>query len=210
MEKVGSLVPVNPHTTQVVTEQVVERISRQKAQAVWDPVCLVSHVSVVWLGLSAKLTDRLSTFLVRSGPDSQGNAVECMLGVLLQDECMVNAMGLAASSADLDIVGKASLFTISMTPGRSRHDTYPHCAVKSSGNLIVGLQTWTAAQDFWKPELAHRALHMLDLAMCRRRCFHPLRWLPANTTNHVGMGQCLWGRTVVRLGQGGRHRLSDT
>jgi hypothetical protein len=70
MEQVGSLIPVNPHSSEVVAKKIVERIPREEAQAVRDPVCLVGSVSIVGLGLSAELTNGLSTLLVSSRPDA--------------------------------------------------------------------------------------------------------------------------------------------
>ena len=75
MEEVGSLVPVNPHTTKVIAQQVVERVSREEAQAVGNPVGLISRISVVWLGLSSEVTDGLCAFLVCARPHSESNAV---------------------------------------------------------------------------------------------------------------------------------------
>ena len=75
MEEIGSFVPVNPHTTKVIAQQVVERVSGQEAEAVRYPVGFVSCISVVWLGLSSKVTDCLCAFLVCARPDSESNAV---------------------------------------------------------------------------------------------------------------------------------------
>ena len=50
MEEIARLVPVNPHSSEIVTEEVVERISGQKAQAVWDPIGLVRCIVVIGLG----------------------------------------------------------------------------------------------------------------------------------------------------------------
>ena len=123
VEEVSGLVPVNPHSTEVVTEEVVEGISGQETQAIRDPVCLVSNISVVWLCLSAQFADGLCALLIGSGPDTEGDAVESMLRVLLKDERMMDAMRLAATGADFDIVREASLkFELVMNATKSRYD----------------------------------------------------------------------------------------
>lgn len=88
--------------------------------------------------------------------------------------------------------------------------TNPHGCVEGSGNLVVLLQTWTASQNFWQPELAHGTLHVGHFALSWRWCFHPLRRFPADTTYHVGMGERLW-RSLSRLDVEGRwDGLSDS
>lgn len=67
---------------------------------------------------------------------------------------------------------------------------YPHCSVKRSRYLIVLFQPRTTAQNLRKPELANGTLEMSNLALDGRRCLYPLRWFSANTTYHIGMGQC--------------------
>ncbi len=64
--------------------------------------------------------------------------------------------------------------------------------------LIILLQSRTATQDLWQPELPHGTLHMPDLALCRRRRLNPLGWLAAHTAHHVGMREGLRG-TLLRL-----------
>ena len=44
MEEVGGLVPVDPHATEVIAKQIVQRIPREEGQAVWDPVSFVGRV----------------------------------------------------------------------------------------------------------------------------------------------------------------------
>lgn len=66
VKEVGGLVPMNPHTTEVVTEKVVKWIPRQEGQAVWDPICLVAIFVEVGLGPPAKVPDGLGTFVIRS------------------------------------------------------------------------------------------------------------------------------------------------
>jgi hypothetical protein len=109
VEKVGGLVPVNPHASQVVTKQVVERVAGEERQAVGNPIRLVGVVVVVRLGTLAKITDRLGALVVGSGPDSERDTVKGLGGILLENESMVNAVRLAASRADLDIVREAGL-----------------------------------------------------------------------------------------------------
>lgn len=109
VEEVGGLVPVDPHAAQVVAEQVVEGVSREEGQAVWDPVCLVGGVIKVGLGPLAEVPDGLGALLVSPRPDSERNTVEGVGGVLLQDERVVHAMRLASSSANLHIMREASL-----------------------------------------------------------------------------------------------------
>lgn len=53
MEKVGSLVPVDPHATEVISQQVVQRIAGKETQTVWDPVGLLRVVVEIWLRLLA-------------------------------------------------------------------------------------------------------------------------------------------------------------
>lgn len=101
-------------------------------------------------------------------------------------------MRLASSGTDLNIVGEAGLRRGEcMLFMEVWEYTYAHSSVKGSRNLIVLLQPWAATQDLWKPEGAHCALHVPDLALSWCWCLHPLRRFPANTTYHIRMGQCL-------------------
>lgn len=109
VEEVSGLVPVNPHPSKVVTEKVVQRVTGQERETVGDPVGLVRVVVEVRLGPLAQVTDGLRPLLVGAGPDSEGDAVECVRRVLLENKGVVDAVRLAASSADLDIVREASL-----------------------------------------------------------------------------------------------------
>ena len=111
MEQVGGLVPVNPHTTEVITQQVVQRVPGQETQAVRDPVGLVGVVVKVGFGLLAQLTDGLRTLLISTGPDAQRDTVESVRRVLLQDESVVTTVRLALSCADFDIVRETGLST---------------------------------------------------------------------------------------------------
>jgi hypothetical protein len=64
---------------------------------------------VIRLCLSSKLTDRFGTPLICTGPYAECNTVEGVLRILLQDERMVQALGLASTGDELDIMRKASL-----------------------------------------------------------------------------------------------------
>lgn len=78
MEQVGRLVPVNPHTAEVVTEQVVQRVPGQEAQAVRNPVSLIGIVVEIGFRLLAHLANRLRTLFVGARPDAQGNTIKRM------------------------------------------------------------------------------------------------------------------------------------
>ena len=112
VEQVGCFVPVDPHASKVITQQVVERVSRQETQAVRDPVGLVGRVVEIRLCLLAQIPDGLCTLLICSGPDTEGNSVQGVRGVLLQDEGVVNAMGLALACAYFNIVRETSLLVV--------------------------------------------------------------------------------------------------
>lgn len=114
VEQVGGLVPVNPHAAKVVAQQVVQRVSRKERQAVRNPVGLVGVVIIVRLCPLAQVSNRLGSLLVSSRPDAQANTVQSMGGVLLEDKGMVNAVGLAAAGANLDIMGEACLKALSV------------------------------------------------------------------------------------------------
>jgi hypothetical protein len=109
VEEVRSLVPVNPHSSKIVTKKVVERITRDEAQAVRYPICFVRDIMIVRLCLSSKFTDSIGTPLICSRPYAECNAVEGVLRILLQDERMVQTLGLTSSRDKLDIMWKASL-----------------------------------------------------------------------------------------------------
>lgn len=109
VEKIGSLVPVHPHTSKVVAQKVVERIPREKAQAVRNPISLVRDIMVIRLRLSSKLPNGFGTPLVCSGPHAECNTVERVLRILLQDKRMVQALRLAATSDEFDVVGETGL-----------------------------------------------------------------------------------------------------
>lgn len=86
MEEVCGFVPVDPHATEVVAEKVVKGVSRKETQAVGDPVCLAGVVVIVGLCASSQLADCLGTLLVCAGPDAEGDTVESVGRVLLEDE----------------------------------------------------------------------------------------------------------------------------
>jgi len=109
VEQVGGLVPVNPHTPEVVTQQVVQGVPGEETQAVRNPVSLVGVVVKVGFGLLAQLADGLRTLLISTGPDAQRDTVESVRRVLLQDEGVMTTVRLALSCADLDIVRETSL-----------------------------------------------------------------------------------------------------
>src|SRR5436305_12148154 len=86
MEKVRSLVPVNPHAPEIVAKKVVERISREKAQAIRYPISFVGDIVVVRLRLSSKFADSLCTPLICTGPNTERDAVQRMLRILQKAE----------------------------------------------------------------------------------------------------------------------------
>lgn len=94
-------------------------------------------------------------------------------------------------------------------PPLAKRHTYPHSSVERSCDLIVLLQPGTATQDLWQPEGAYCALHVPDLALSWCWGFDPLRWFPADTTYHVGMGECLGAATALLRVQSRRERLGD-
>ena len=112
MEKVSSLVPVDPHATEVVAEQVVKRVAGKERQAVGDPILLIRVVEEVGFGPPPEFADRLGSLLVGAGPDTQANSVQGVGGILLKNEGMVNAVWLTSASADFDVVREASLTNI--------------------------------------------------------------------------------------------------
>lgn len=126
---------------------------------------------------------------------------------------MVNTVRLATACADLDIVGEARLVEVSATfvlhPVRTRM-TYSHGSMQRTSNVVVLLQPWAAAEDLRQPELPDSALHVSNLALSWGRGLDPLRRLAANTTDHVGMCECL-GRPLLGFGvEGRRDGLCDS
>lgn len=90
-----------------------------------------------------------------------------------------------------------------------KRPSYPHSSMKSSSDLVILLETGAAAKDLWKPELSNSTLHMLNASLDGCRSTNPLRGLAPNTTDHVGMSECL-GCTLGRLRhESGGHWLRD-
>src|ERR1700760_3193566 len=114
MEKIGGLVPVDPYSTEIITKQVVERIARKEAQAIWNPVCLITRVIEIWLCSLSEVPNGLSAFLVCSRPNSESNSIEGMTGVLLEDVSVVDAVWLASTSADLNVVWETRLTQLAL------------------------------------------------------------------------------------------------
>ena len=114
---------------------------------------------------------------------------------------MMNAVRLAATRTDLDIVRKACLdvMLVPLANPKERERAYPHCRMQSSCNLIVLFQTRAAAEDLREPELVDCTFHMLYLALTWRRSADPLSWFTSNTTHHVSMSQSLWSALVARI-----------
>jgi hypothetical protein len=110
MEQVSSLVPVNPHATQVIAQKVVQRVTGEEGQAVRDPVGLFRVVIVVGFGPLSQIPDGFGSLLVSPRPDAQANTVQGVRRVLLEDERMVSAVGLVPASTDFHIVRETSLF----------------------------------------------------------------------------------------------------
>lgn len=76
MEQVRSLVPVNPHSAQVVAQKIVERIPGKEGQAVRDPVCFIGHFVEIGFGPLAQVPYRLSPFFISTRPYPQANTVQ--------------------------------------------------------------------------------------------------------------------------------------
>lgn len=154
MEQVGGLVPVNPHASQIISQEVVERITRQERQAVGDPVRLIRVVVVVALGPLAKVADGLGSLLIGSRPHSQADSVECVRRILLKNEGVMNAVRLASACANLDIVREAGLLNKESMVSEygfqaGARVTYPHGGMKRTRNFIVLLKARAATQNLW-------------------------------------------------------------
>jgi hypothetical protein len=78
VEKVGGLVPVNPHATQVIAKQIVKRIAGKETKTVRDPVGLIGVVIEIGFRLLAQLANCFGALFIGSRPDTQGDAVEGM------------------------------------------------------------------------------------------------------------------------------------
>ena len=110
MEEVSSLVPVDPHPTQVVTKKIVQRVARQETQAVRDPVGLARGVKVVRLSALAEVTNGLRALVISARPDAKGDAIQRVRRVLLENKGMVDTVRLGSPGADFDIMRKACLW----------------------------------------------------------------------------------------------------
>lgn len=109
VEKVRRLIPVNPHAPQIITQQVEQRIPRQEAESIGDPVCLVGSIVIIGLVPFSQFPDGLCPLVIGPRPYPQSDTIERVRGVLLKDECVMNAMWLRAAGANFDVVGEASL-----------------------------------------------------------------------------------------------------
>jgi hypothetical protein len=109
MEEVGGLVPMDPHTAKVVTKKVVERVSRQETQTVWNPISVVGAIIKVTFGAASKVADGVCALLVGTRPDSERDTIKGVGGVLLEDKRVVDTVWLSSTDTDFDIVGKAGL-----------------------------------------------------------------------------------------------------
>jgi len=112
VEKVGGLIPVNPHAPQIITQQIEQRIPRQEAERIGDPVSLIGSIVIVGLVPFSQFPNRLRPLVIGPRPYSQSNSIERVRGVLLKDKCVVDAVWLRAAGANLDIVREANLSSI--------------------------------------------------------------------------------------------------
>lgn len=78
VEQVSSLVPVDPHSAQVVAEKIVQRVARQEAQAIRDPVGFARSVKVVRFSALAQVANGLRTLVVSTGPNAKSDTVQCV------------------------------------------------------------------------------------------------------------------------------------
>ena len=141
VEEVGGLVPVNPHSPEVVTQQVVQRVAGEEAQAVGNPVGLLGVVVEIRLSLLAQLPDGLSTLLVRARPDTQANTVQRVGRVLLQDEGMVSTVRLGFTGADFHVVREACLSLLIPPPHTHTYslDRYELTLIAECSALAISL-----------------------------------------------------------------------
>ena len=109
MEQIGGLVPVNPHASKVVAQEIVEGIPREETEAIRDPICFISHVVIVCFRLASEVSNRVSPLLIGARPDSKGNAIERVLGIVLKYKRVVQALRLASASDQLDVMREACL-----------------------------------------------------------------------------------------------------
>jgi hypothetical protein len=109
VEEVGRLIPVDPHASEVITQEVVKRVSGEEGQAIRNPICLIWRVIEIRFGPPSQIANGLCTFLIRSGPNSQSDTIEGVRRVLLKNERVVYTVRLAATSANLNIVWETGL-----------------------------------------------------------------------------------------------------
>ena len=220
---------MDPHATQVIAQEVVKGITREETQTVGDPVGLVGAIIVIRFGLLSQFADGFGALLVGPRPHPEGDTIESVGGILLQDESVVHAVRLAFAGADFDIMRETGLFCQSSSffpfifpslpasweskkkkkKSKNKKRTYPHRRVQRLGHFIVLLQTGTAPQNLRQPELTNGTFHMTDLALSGSGSLDPLGGFAAHAADHVGMGESLGGA----LGGFGihlrRNRLSD-
>ena len=122
-------------------------------------------------------------------------------------------MRLASARADLNIMREASL-----EDGLAWNDrtepavlarAYPHGGMQRAGTLIVLLDSWTAAEYLGEPELPDGTFHVLDLSLGWSGSLDPLGRFPADTADHVGVGQGFWRLLNGLHVQSGGERLGD-
>src|ERR1700744_5267122 len=101
---------MDPHASEIVTQKVIEGISREETQAVWNPVGLVSGIIEIGFGSLPQVTDGFSALLIGPGPDSQSDAIESVRRILLKDIGVMNTVRLTSSCANLNIVRETSLW----------------------------------------------------------------------------------------------------
>lgn len=76
VEQVRGLVPVDPHTTKVVTKEVVQGVPGKEAEAVWDPVRFLCVVEEIGLDALAQVADGFRPLLIGARPDAQRDSVK--------------------------------------------------------------------------------------------------------------------------------------
>ena len=75
VEKICSLVPVNPHASKIIAEKVIKWVSRKKTQTVWNPVGFIARVIEIGLCTFSEITDSLCTLFICARPDPKSNSV---------------------------------------------------------------------------------------------------------------------------------------
>jgi hydroxymethylglutaryl-CoA reductase len=100
---------VDPHSTEIISQKIVEGVAGQEAQAVRDPVRLIGVVVIVGLGLLAQFANSVGSLFISTGPYFEGDAVESVRGILLENKRVMDAMRLRFAGADFDIVRETGL-----------------------------------------------------------------------------------------------------